>query len=302
MYFFYVDESGTLDPEVVGQRQDGSSITKEHLYVLAAVSLYEHRWHGFEKTLNRKKWELLDVMRRAGTVPASLDLADCEIKSTWIRIQKERRARPFLARLTDNDLQQLADLYYRQLDHHHMQVFAVVIDKRHLHDYMDSTKLHRKAWELLLEQIEQYLAEEHPKHQGILLTDDLSRERNRSLAMKHAFIQSEGTASGRRLGTARREIATGTDGAPCLLVPTLVPNADELSISGIIPDHLATAGAAAKKRENPRFSLENRGLSGISAKSGREDLNLRPLGPEPSALAKLSHAPRNRLAVTILAS
>ena len=27
------------------------------------------------------------------------------------------------------------------------------------------------------------------------------------------------------------------------------------------------------------------------SKSGREDLNLRPLGPEPSALAKLSYAP-----------
>ena len=26
-------------------------------------------------------------------------------------------------------------------------------------------------------------------------------------------------------------------------------------------------------------------------KSGRQDLNLRPLGPEPSALAKLSYAP-----------
>ena len=29
--------------------------------------------------------------------------------------------------------------------------------------------------------------------------------------------------------------------------------------------------------------------------SGREDLNLRPLGPEPSALTKLRYAPKNTI-------
>ena len=65
MYFFYVDESGNLDPSVSGERTDGSKFPKDHIYVLAAVSLYEHRWHGFEKVLNRKKWELINVIRRA---------------------------------------------------------------------------------------------------------------------------------------------------------------------------------------------------------------------------------------------
>ena len=32
-------------------------------------------------------------------------------------------------------------------------------------------------------------------------------------------------------------------------------------------------------------------------KSGREDLNLRPLGPEPSALSKLSYAPVNLFSI-----
>jgi hypothetical protein len=131
--------------------------------------------------------------------PFKLELADCEVKSTWIRIPKERSARPFLADLTDQELKQLVDLYYHQLAHHYMRVFGVVVDKRHLHGYMDSAKMHRKAWELLLERIEAFLREEHPKHQGALITDDISRERNRSLAMKHAYIQSEGTAAGTRL-------------------------------------------------------------------------------------------------------
>lgn len=125
-----------------------------------------------------------------------LDLADCEIKSTWIRIPKERAQRPFLAGLTNDELTKLVDLYYRQLDHHHMMVFAVVVDKRHLRDYLDAGKMHRKAWELLLERIQRFLREEHPKHQGVLITDDINKQRNRSLAMKHAHIQSEGTASG----------------------------------------------------------------------------------------------------------
>lgn len=59
--------------------------------------------------------------------------------------------------------------------------------------------MHRKAWELLVERIEMFLATEHPKHQGVLITDDISKQRNRSLAMKHAYIQMEGTSSGRWL-------------------------------------------------------------------------------------------------------
>jgi len=195
MYFFYVDESGNLDPDVTGTRTDGSTFTKDHIYVLLAVSLYEHKWHGFEKTLNRKKWELIDVIRRSGSAH-KLELADCEIKSTWIRIPRERAKRPFLASLTDSELNQLVNLYYQQLSRHYMRAFAVVVDKRHLFDYMDSGKLHRKAWELLLGRIEMFMRQEHSKHQAILITDDISKERNRNLAMKHAYIQSEGTATG----------------------------------------------------------------------------------------------------------
>jgi hypothetical protein len=199
MYFFYADESGSLDPAATGQRADGSTFAKDHLYVLAAVSLYERRWHGFERTLNRKKRELCDIHRHTNHTAPRLELADCELKSTWIRIPKERAQRPFLANLTDGELTQLVELFYQQLEHHNMNVFAIVVDKRHLHDYMDAGKMHRKAWELLLELVQRFLAREHPKHQGVLITDDISRDRNRSLAMKHAFFQSEGTSKGTRL-------------------------------------------------------------------------------------------------------
>ncbi|HVA50200.1 MAG TPA: DUF3800 domain-containing protein [Pirellulales bacterium] len=199
MYFFYVDESGSLDPAAIGRRADGSTFAKDHLYVLAAVSLFERRWHGFEQTLNRRKRELCEIHRHTNPATPRLELADCELKSTWTRIPKERAQRPFLANLTDGELTQLVELFYRQLDHHNMNIFAVVVDKRHLHGYMDAGRMHRKAWELLLELIQKFLATEHPKHQGVILTDDISRQRNRSLAMKHAYFQSEGTSKGTRL-------------------------------------------------------------------------------------------------------
>jgi hypothetical protein len=125
-----------------------------------------------------------------------LELADCEIKSSLIRIPKERAKHPFLSRLTNDELTELVELYYRQLSHHNMHILAVLVDKRHLLDYMDSEKLHRKSWELLLEQIERLMRARFPKHQAIMVNDDVSRQVNRSLAMKHAYLLNDGTASG----------------------------------------------------------------------------------------------------------
>lgn len=61
---------------------------------------------------------------------------------------------------------------------------------------MDESKVHRKAWELILEQVQCFMAIEHPKHQAVLIADDLSKQANRSLAMKHAYLQESGTANG----------------------------------------------------------------------------------------------------------
>lgn len=200
MYFFYADESGTLDPTTKGQRADGSEFEKDHLYVLAAVSLYEGRWNRFDKAINSKKRELLDVLKRSPTATPQLELLDCEVKSTWLRVPKQRKAKsPFLDCLTDNDRTAIANLYHEQLKNHYMRAFAVVIDKRYLRNYIDASKLHRKGWELLLEPIERFLAEEHDKHKGVMVADDVSKQHNRRLAAKHQYFQVAGTSSGQRL-------------------------------------------------------------------------------------------------------
>jgi len=80
-----------------------------------------------------------------------------------------------------------------------MYIFTVVIDKRYLRDYMDSDKLHRKSWELLLERIQWFLQTEHKKHKGLMVTDDTSKQLNLSLAEKHSYFQINGTTSGMKL-------------------------------------------------------------------------------------------------------
>ena len=194
MYFFYADEAGNRNPRVEIVREGGKTVWNDWLYVLTAVSLFEHRWHGFDKTLSRRKRELIErIYRDTGR---RLDLADCELKSNWVRIPKERARHPFLANLTSAELTDLVELFYRQLTYHPMFVFSVVIDKHHLHDYMTEERLHRKAWELLLERAEYFMRTEHDRHQAVIVVDDASPQLNRSLAMKHAYFQDQGTSAG----------------------------------------------------------------------------------------------------------
>ncbi len=191
MYFFYFDESGSRDPRAQRTLSDGTVQALDHLYVLTAVSLFEWRWRRFERDIANLKLELSDYLHRIHKL--RFDLADCEVKSTWLRNPQQReKESPFLHALGDKDRQRLVDCYYAQIPAHHMRVFAVVIDKRKLHEHMDHEKLHKKAYELILERIEHFMAEFYPKHQAVIVMDDTDKTINRALAMKHAFFQREG--------------------------------------------------------------------------------------------------------------
>lgn len=191
MYFFYFDESGNRDPRAKRVLPDGTEQTLDHLYVLTAVSLYEFKWRRFDRMIANLKLELRDHLYK--TKSLDFDLADCEVKSTWLRIAKQReKESPFLHALTDKDRQRLVDCFFGQVGDHFMQIFAVVVDKRKLHAHMDHEKLHKKAYELLLERIEHFMAEYHPKHQAVIVMDDTDKTINRAVSMKHAFFQREG--------------------------------------------------------------------------------------------------------------
>jgi len=194
MYFFYIDESGSRDPETRKIKADGSTVIKDHLYVLTAVALFERRWSAFEHAIAGEKLGLIRRLHRDQNL--KLELADCEVKSVWLRNMKQRESQSrFLSELVDAERTHMARTYYQQLADQRMHIFSVVVDKRELHDHMDHLKLHKKTYELLLERIEQYLAEYHPKHQGVIVMDDTDKTINRALTMKHAWFQREGNSN-----------------------------------------------------------------------------------------------------------
>lgn len=194
MFLFYVDETGNRDPRMLIQKRGGEVIQGDPLYVLTAVCLFEHHWRGFERTLNNKKIAI--AKRIHADHGLTLDLADCEIKSNWLRQPRSRACRPFLHHMTDDERTTLVDTYYHQLNHHNMHIFSIVVDKRHLLPDWDQDRIHRKSWQRLLYVIERFMRGMNPKHQAILVNDDVSVQVNRMLAMEHARLVERGTQDG----------------------------------------------------------------------------------------------------------
>lgn len=188
MYFFYVDESG-----------DRGITSPDPIYVLAAIGLYENRWYKFYRHITNIKRSLMVKLHKNKGV--ELQLADCEIKSRWIRDPRERAKHPFLQHLTGAEIERLVVNYYAQIDYHFMTMIAIVIDKSKIDPYYEfnASKLHRKAWELLCERIENFMIECHGKHNAVILCDDMSKNENISLAMKHSYLKETNTSSGLEL-------------------------------------------------------------------------------------------------------
>ena len=184
MYFFYFDESGSRDPSAGTAKKP-----KDHIYVLLCVGMFEGQWRPFENEISGLKLELANELRRKGKGP--FELADCEVKSNWVRVPSEKRS-PFLGALQGGDLQRLTDAYFSQVAARHTVIMAAVIDKRFLYQYVTHETLHKKAYELLLERIQHYMREYHSKHRALIVMDDNNRHLNRATAMKHAWFQRSG--------------------------------------------------------------------------------------------------------------
>lgn len=186
MYFFYFDESGSRDPS-----SGTAEKPKDHLYVLLAVGMYEGQWRPFETAVSSIKLELADYLFRDGK--GSFELADCELKSNWVRIPAEREKRSgFLHGLHSDDLTRLTDAYFDQVAERKTVILASVIDKRFLHGHFTHETLHMKAYEFLLERIQHFMREYHPKHRALIVMDDTGKQLNSTVAMKHARFQRAG--------------------------------------------------------------------------------------------------------------
>ena len=186
MYFFYFDESGSRDPS-----PGTADKPKDHIYVLLAVGMYERQWRPFETAISGLKLELADSLSRNGN--ESFELADCEVKSNWVRIPSKRKKQSrFLHALRDDDLRRLTDAYFQQIIKRNTVIIASVIDKRFLFDHSTHETLHMHAYEFLLERIQHYMRGYHPKHQALMVMDDTNRQLNQAIAMKHASFQRAG--------------------------------------------------------------------------------------------------------------
>lgn len=191
MYLCYIDETGNRDPRLRIPRRDGTEIEGDWLYVLTALCIFEQRWHTLEKPINRHKHALMEHIRNETGVV--LQLADCEVKSNWIRQPRERAKHPFLSHLLEAEITALVDVFYRQLAATNAQIFAILVDKRHLAAGMTQHDIHLRSWERMLELIENFMRARHHKHQAIMINDDVSRQTNRMLAMSHAQLLDSGT-------------------------------------------------------------------------------------------------------------
>jgi hypothetical protein len=194
MYFFYLDETGNRDPRFQEVKPDGSIRALDHLYVVTAVGFYERRWQFFDREIANLKLELADhLYYKKRAMPNRLSLADCEVKSITLRNPTQRAHQSlFLHELGDVDRTRISELFFAQLPKHNMTLFSAVIDKRELRGHMDYELMHKMAYELILERIEQFLWTQHDQHNGLVIMDDTERQLNRAVAMKHAQFQREG--------------------------------------------------------------------------------------------------------------
>ena len=141
---FYGRSRSALPPPAGGQ--SGAEVQKP-----PGVPGYEGQWRPFETEISGLKLELAD--RLSGQGKGRFELADCEVKSNWVRIPGEREKRSrFLHGLAAADLTRLTDAYFDQVSRRHTVIMAIVVDKRFLHDGTTHETLHMTAYEFLLDQ------------------------------------------------------------------------------------------------------------------------------------------------------
>lgn len=186
MYFFYFDESGTP-----GSFTGVPSNLGDHLYVLLAVGMFARQWHYFDRDITNHKLKLIEGIAKPDGTP--FEIADCEVKSNWLRVPAGReKSSPFLTSVSDEDRARLTYTYYSQIFKRKTVIIASIIDERYLEPKMTREEIHMKAYEFILERIQHYMREYRSRHQALIVMDDNSVQINRIIAMKHAQLLRSG--------------------------------------------------------------------------------------------------------------
>ncbi len=150
MYLFYLDESGEREYE-----------SKGRYFVLCALGIPTHEW----KPLNNEVLMLKSTYFRDPKV---------EIKSTWLRIPKERQKR-YLARypITEGELNEFINKLYDALLSHDVTLIASVIDKHQmLEKYKQPQSPSSLAYRMIFECIELFLKKQNAF--GLIIFDKIT--------------------------------------------------------------------------------------------------------------------------------
>lgn len=173
MYFFYVKETGTSDPEIIANKKgkDSAEDEKDHLFVLTAIGMHEFHWKTFEIEVSKVKFQQMSALFKSQRV--ALKLTDCEVKSTWMRIPRERAKKSeYLNALSNDERTALSETYYKEFERERMTLFSVVVDKRKLPGKMNQQALLQTAYTTLLDMLEAYMEEFNEKHQGMIVMEN----------------------------------------------------------------------------------------------------------------------------------
>lgn len=181
MYFFYIDESGNRDVKKTDEP-----------YVLAAVGMYERQWPQFNKHLTGMKTNI------ARKYDPNIGQDQLEVKANLLTKPYDREDSRFFRHLTADDINHISTHYLEQLDRSKMAIIAIVIDKSALSVGTTPETMHLKAFELLLERIQNHMWNTHRKHNALIIMDHaeshLSKKAtfNRKTALLHARFLGTG--------------------------------------------------------------------------------------------------------------
>jgi hypothetical protein len=174
MYFFYIDESGNRDVKV------------DEPYVLTAIGMYEGQWRGFNRHLSGMKTNI------ARGHDSNIKQDQLEVKANLLTNDKARQKNAFFKHLTDSEITHISKNYFDQLAQYNMDVLAVIIDKERLHDDTTAKKMHEKAYEYLLERIQNHMRSKYRKHNALIIMDDTGANLNRTITLMHARLLGGG--------------------------------------------------------------------------------------------------------------
>lgn len=181
MYFAYVDESGTPDPNDKDNK----------IYVLAAVVMHEKGLNSLNTISTKKKkqiWDMIKEKKDPGKPPANFEIHMDDINGR----------RGFYKRLkNDNEkwFEVLKNIYYLVSDLF-IKIITVIIVKEDFYASYPNGSPSKWAFELLVERINRYVVRDSKGEFALLIMDSVDPEADNTKRDQILEFMDKGTGHG----------------------------------------------------------------------------------------------------------